>query len=233
MRVLAIGAHPDDLEILCAGTLARFAAEGHAVTMCHALNGNLGHTEIPPNDLREIRRREAKEAAALIGAESLTLDIGDLDIYPGRETRLKMVEAIRSARPDLIILPDPGDYMPDHVITSTVGFDASFMATLPQLVTRSPACATLTPVYFMDTLAGLRFDPEEYVDVSAFEQVKRRMIACHRSQAEWLQRHDGIDYVDLAMRQSSFRGLQAGVKFAEAFRPHRVWGRVFTKRFLP
>ena len=233
MRVLAVGAHPDDLEILCSGTLARFADEGHKVVMCHTLNGNLGHTEIPRDELKDIRREEAENAAAVIGAESITLDIDDLDIYPDRESKYKMIEAIRKAKPDIIILPSPEDYMPDHTITSEVGFDASFMATLPQLITESPFHPKLTPVYYMDTIAGLNFNPEDFVDISKMESVKREMIACHKSQAQWLKEHDNIDYVDFAMIQSAFRGMQCGVKYAEAFRQKRVWGRVSTKRYLP
>ena len=233
MRVLAIGAHPDDLEILCGGTLALFAKRGDEVYMCHTLNGNLGHTEIPRDELREIRREEAKNAAKLIGATSLTLDIDDLDIYVERSAKQKMIDIIRQARPDVIILPDPKDYMPDHTVTSEVGFDASFMATLPQLETRYPAHMKLTPVYFMDTVTGLQFEPEEYVDITEVESIKREMIACHKSQAQWLKEHDNIDYIEFAMLQSAFRGMQCGVKYAEAFRLKRVWGRIPTKRYLP
>ncbi len=233
MRVLAVGAHPDDLEILCGGTLARFSQEGHQVTMCHVCNGNHGHREIPRAELREIRRQEAKNAASLIGAESITLDVDDLDIYVERESRLKMIEAVRSSKPDLVILPDPHDYMPDHTITSEVGFAASFGATLPQLITSSPVHFPLTPVYFADTVAGFNFNPEEFVDISAVQGIKRQMIACHKTQADWLREHDHVDYVEMAMIQSAFRGMQAGVSYAEAFRQHRVWGRATTKRYLP
>ncbi len=233
MRVLAVGAHPDDLEILCAGTLARFAREGHEVVMCHALNGNLGHTEIPRDELKEIRREEAKNSAAVIGAESITLDIDDLDIYVDREAKYRMIEAFRRAKPDVMLIPAPTDYMPDHTVTSEVAFDASFMATLPQLITETAAHMKLIPVYYMDTLAGLSFEPEEYVDITDTADTKREMIACHKSQAQWLKEHDNIDYVEFAMLQSAFRGMQCGVKYAEAFRLKRVWGRIPTKRYLP
>ena len=201
--------------------------------MCHVLNGNLGHAEIPRDKLREIRREDARSAAAVIGAESVTLDIDDLDIYVDREARLRMTEAIRQAKPDLMLLPDPADYMPDHTVVSTVGFDASFTATLPQLITKSPVHFLLTPIYYMDTVAGLGFAPEEFVDITEVVETKRKMIACHRSQAAWLNQHDQVNMLEMAMVQSAFRGLQAGVRYAEAFRLHRVWGRGTTKRLLP
>ncbi|MFB3903596.1 MAG: PIG-L deacetylase family protein [Acidobacteriota bacterium] len=233
MRVLAVGAHPDDLEVLCGGTLALLAKQGHEVVMCHVANGNLGHTEIPRDELRKIRREEAVKAASVIGAESITLDIDDFDIYADRESRLKMTEAIRKSKPDFIILPDPNDYMADHSTTSLVGFDGSFAATLPQLITESEVHFKLTPIYFMDTVAGMYFTPEDFVDTSSVIDTKQEMIACHESQMTWLKAHDQVDLVQMAMIQSAFRGLQAGVKYAEAFRQHRVWGRVSTRRLLP
>ena len=72
MRVLAIAAHPDDIEISCAGTLARYKKMGWDVFMCHVSNGNQGHAVIMPDELRAIRRKEFLNSAALLGAEGLT-----------------------------------------------------------------------------------------------------------------------------------------------------------------
>ena len=132
-----------------------------------------------------------------------------------------------------MILHNPHDYMPDHTAASTVGFDASFMATLPQLVSESAPHGRLAPIYFMDTADGVNFQPEEYVDISSVEDIKRQMVACHESQVSWLKSHDGIDLLEFAMSLSRFRGLQAGVRFAEGFRQLRVWGRITTRRYLP
>jgi len=233
MRVLAIGAHPDDLEILCGGTLARFRKQGDDVVMCHVANGNLGHTEIPRAELREIRREEARRAAAVIGAESVTLDIDDMDVFVERASRGKMIDVIRRAAPDVMIVPSLDDYLADHVASSHLAVDASFVATLPQLVTDVDVHFRLTPIFFADTIAGVRFEPEEYVDISGVEKIKREMIACHESQARWLKEHDKIDYIEFAMKLSAFRGVQCGVAYAEGFRMYRVWGRIPTRRFLP
>ncbi|RKY79213.1 MAG: PIG-L family deacetylase [Deltaproteobacteria bacterium] len=233
MRVLAIGAHPDDLELLCAGTLAKYANQGHQVIMCHACNGNLGHFEIPRNELRDIRRQEAQNAAAVIGAESLTLDIADLDVYVERETKEKMTELIRKTKPDVIIAPSPDDYMPDHTLISRIAFDASFMATLPQLATETECHHLITPFYYMDTLAGVNFQPEVYVDITEVIEIKKRMLACHKSQTQWLKHHDKIDIIEFMITVARFRGLQCGVQYAEGFKPCRVWGRNTTKRWLP
>lgn len=138
MNVLAIGAHPDDLELLCGGTLALYSQNGHKVFMCHAVNGNLGHEIIPRDELRNIRRQEAINAAKIINAESMTIDIDDMDIHDTQETRLKMAEIIRKADPDIIITHSPDDYHTDHKITSGIVFNASFASTLPQLKTETP-----------------------------------------------------------------------------------------------
>ena len=78
MNVLAIGCHPDDIEISCCGTLAKCVKRGDKVTVCHVANGNMGHEIISPEELREIRAKEAQNAGALAGIEVVTLDIGDL-----------------------------------------------------------------------------------------------------------------------------------------------------------
>lgn len=78
MNVLAVGCHPDDVEISCYGTLAKCVRRGDKVTVCHVANGNMGHEIIPPDKLREMRANEAKRAGLLAGIEVVTLDIGDL-----------------------------------------------------------------------------------------------------------------------------------------------------------
>ena len=80
MRVLAIGAHPDDIEIACSGTLAKCVKRGDTVIVCHVSNGNLGHVVIPPDELAEIRAAEAKKAGSLAGIEVVCAGFSDLDM---------------------------------------------------------------------------------------------------------------------------------------------------------
>ena len=118
MRILAVGAHPDDLELLCAGTLAKYADKGHAVMMAHLCSGCCGGKDIEPQKLSQIRQGEAKAAAELIGAQALGPIADDLDLYPCRQMRIKTVDLIRQAKPDVIFTHSPNDYMPDHVVTT-------------------------------------------------------------------------------------------------------------------
>ncbi|MBQ7039660.1 MAG: PIG-L family deacetylase, partial [Clostridia bacterium] len=115
MNVLAIGCHPDDMEISCSGTLAKCVKRGDKVTVCHVANGNMGHEIISPEELRVIRINEAKKAGTLAGIEVVTLDIGDL-LPNGCDTKQRdmVVDLIKKVQPDFIITHRPTDYMPDH-----------------------------------------------------------------------------------------------------------------------
>ncbi len=234
MNILAIGCHPDDLEIACFGTLARYVKEGHKVVACHVTNGDLGHVEIPPKELALIRNNEAEEAAKVIGAEAITLDASDLSVNSMDEVMNKeMVRIIREVKPDLIITHPAQDYMRDHVEAGLMAFRSSFQASVVQKYPEYKNPAAVVPVYYMDTLAGVDFIPTEYVDISEEIELKLEALACHKSQIDWMHEHDGIDFIDFVRTCSKFRGLQCGVPYAEGFRICKTWPRLTTKRLLP
>lgn len=235
MRILAVGCHPDDVEIACAGTLAKCVARGDTVIVCHASSGNLGHVIIPPDELTVMRHGEAVKAGKMAGIEVIAGGFDDLEIYEGnREARDKMVDIIRYADPDVIITHDPDDYMPDHVAVSKLVFDASFTATLPNYHTENTKNAVkLVPIYYMDTLAGVGFNPTEYVDVTEYIDLKLQMLECHESQIVWMRDHDGIDFPDMVRTCSRYRGYQCGADYAEGFRQCQVYLKGTTKRLLP
>ena len=232
MNVLAIGCHPDDMEISCSGTLAKCVKRGDKVTVCHVANGNLGHEIISPDELRVMRREEARSAGKLAGIEVVTLDIGDLLPNAANiEHRDMVVELIRKVQPDFIITHSPTDYMPDHREVSKLVFDASFAASVPQY--GKGGKAAVTPIYYMDNLAGLNFNPTEYVDITDEIDLKIDMLECHVSQLKWMRDHDHIDFAEFVRSCSRFRGLQCGVQYAEAFSQEMVWPKVTTRRLLP
>lgn len=234
MRVLAIGAHPDDIEIACAGTLAKCVKRGDKVIVCHASTGNLGHVVIPPDELTKIRAAEARKAGAMAGIEVIGGLFNDLDIYDNnKEARDKIVDVIQYARPDFIITHNPDDYMPDHTAVSRLVFDASFTATLPNYARKYKQAAALVPIFYMDTLAGVNFNPTEYVDISAEIDLKIKMLKCHESQIVWMKEHDGIDFPDMVRTCARYRGYQCGAEYAEGFRQCQVYLKGTTKRLLP
>ena len=235
MRVLAIGAHPDDVEIACSGTLAKCVKRGDTVIVCHVSSGNLGHVVIPPDELRVIRANEAKKAGALAGvSEVIWGGFDDLEIYENnKEARDKLVDIIKHANPDFIITHSPDDYMPDHTAVSRLVFDASFTATLPNYKSKVAEPAKLVPIYYMDTLAGVNFNPTEFVDVTDTIDLKLEMLNCHESQVVWMRDHDGIDFPDMVRTCSKYRGYQCGVAYAEGFRQCQVYLKGTTERLLP
>jgi LmbE family N-acetylglucosaminyl deacetylase len=235
MRILAIGAHPDDIEIACSGTLAKCAARGDQVFVCHVSNGDLGHVIIPPEELGIMRQNEAKTAGALAGIEVLWGGCNDLKIYADdKATRDKLVDIIRYAQPDLIITHNPDDYMPDHTAVSKLVFDASFAASVPRYKTEKDLPASeLTPIYYMDTLAGVNFQPELYVDVTDFIDKKIEMLECHKSQLEWMREHDHIDFADMVRTCSRYRGYQCGADYAEGVVVCKAYLKGTTERLLP
>lgn len=234
MRVLAVGCHPDDIEVSCAGTMAKYKKLGHDVILCHLANGNLGHAIIKPDELRNIRAKEAEAAGALIGAEVINGDIGDLNIYAEDvKVRDKVIDIIRYVRPNVILAHSPNDYMSDHVAASKLVFDAAFAASVPQYETSNPFYPVITPIYYMDTLAGINFQPTEYVDISDTIDIKLKMLSMHESQIKWMLDHDKIDFIDFVKTAAKYRGLQCGVHFAEAFTQCYAWPKIKPQRMLP
>ena len=234
MRILAVGCHPDDVEIACSGTLAKCVKRGDKVIVCHTSSGDLGHVIIPPDKLKVMRAEEARKAGALAGIEVIYGGFDDLDIFDNnRAARDKMVEVIRYADPDVIITHNPDDYMPDHTAVSRLVFDASFAATLPNYPPKTDKPAKLVPIYYMDTLAGVNFVPEEFVDITDEIDLKIKMLNCHESQIVWMRDHDHIDFPDMVRTCSRYRGYQCGAAYAEGFRPYTVYPRMAARNLLP
>lgn len=234
MRVLAVGAHPDDLEILCGGTLARFVQEGHEVVMCHATRGDRGSFVHSSEEIARIRGAEARRATVVCGAEYATLGFSDCEINAADCSQQRaVVDLVRDARPDLILTHSQGDYMGDHNEIAKLVFECSFYATLPLYETAKPHHSSVTPIYHIETIMGLGFQPAEFVDITATIETKVAMLEAHESQLTWLRDHDGVDIVEQMKTTSRFRGQQCGVAYAEGFVPCLTWLRGTTRRLLP
>ena len=234
MNILTVGCHPDDLEIACGGTIAKYAKSGHKVFMCRVANGNMGHKIIQPAELAAIRKAEAEKSAAVLGAEPLTIDAGDLTVSRFDERAVdKMIDIIRYTKPDFIITHNTEDYMQDHIETEKLVFNASFSASITHRLTEYGAFNAIPPIMHMDTLAGMNFIPTEYVDISDTIEKKIEALACHESQIAWMREHDKIDFLEFVRTCSKYRGLQCGAAYAEGFRPCINWPRMAAKRLLP
>jgi LmbE family N-acetylglucosaminyl deacetylase len=229
--ILAIHAHPDDVEILAAGTLAQLSAAGHRVVIVSMTPGDCGSRDRAPEDIAAIRRKEAAAAAQLIGAAYRCAELRDLAIFNDDASRRRVTEVLRAVRPDVVVTASPVDYMCDHEATSALVRDACFGAPAPNYATSAespaPALSAVPHLYFMDPIGGVDREnrpviADFYVDIGPQFETKRAMLAEHASQREWLLAQHGIDdYLLTIERWTREVGHRAGVVFAEGFRHYR------------
>ncbi len=218
MKILAIGAHPDDVEFLCAGTLAKYARHGDEISIMVATNGNVGSPTLSREEIASIRHEEAQASADILGAKLIWIGIDDEFVFSTRETRMQFIEGIRQADPDVMFVHSPTDYHPDHRAAGQIAIDCRIPVTVPLIETLHTHMSQVPDVYMMDTVGGLSFEPERFVDVSDTFTIKSEMLSRHKSQAEWLKHIYGMEYVEFMSKLSQQRGQSIGVAHAEAFR---------------
>jgi N-acetylglucosamine malate deacetylase 1 len=240
MNVLAIGAHGDDLEMFCGGTLARFAERGDKVFMCVVTDGR-GRPKGNPDEIAEIRRKEAQTSADVIGAESVWMGVPDGMLWFDEPTRHKFIEVIRETQPDIIITHPADDYHPDHKTTSRLVMDSAQIARTANYPSKFAPHRATVPIAFMDAERGIDFNPTEYVDISSVWEKKIAMLNAHRSQMMM----NGYDpnfvvppqeqnlFYHYASVLSGFRGLSVDARYAEGFRFWHVANRMVARRILP
>lgn len=224
-RVLAVVAHPDDAELLCAGTLARAKADGASIGICVLCRGDKGQPARAVANLARVRRREMAASARLLGAQLYAGGLPDAGLFDGMAERRALTEIYRQFKPSLVLAHAPEDYHSDHRAASALAEAASWLCASHGFKTRSRPLATSPALWWMDTLNMSGFAPGFYVDVSKQLPLKLRMLACHKSQ---LQRGADADFSPLAellQRQAGTRGSQSGVAAAEAFRAHHGFKR--------
>lgn len=189
LRLLIVGAHPDDAEFAAGGLATLYRAAGHDVLMVSLTNGDAGHHEAPGPALAARRAVEAAAAAAVIGATARVLDNHDGELLPTLENRRQLIALIRAYDPDLVLTHRPNDYHPDHRYTSQLVQDAAYMVTVPAVL---PSIAHLdrNPVimYLPDPFEKpYPFCPAVAVDVGPVLDRVVAMLHCHTSQFyEWL-----------------------------------------------
>jgi len=231
-RILSIHAHPDDSEILAGGTLALLAKAGHELTIATFTPGDCGSAELSPDEIAAIRRLEAANAAALIAARYLCIEMRDMAVFNDDPSRRRVVSILRRTQPQIVLTAAPSDYHCDHEAASALVRDACFAAPAPNYQTPGePAAAPLAAIphlYFMDPVEGRDregnlVEPDMVVDVTAVFARKREMLAAHASQRAWLKHHHGTDdYLDHMERTTRERGELVGVSYGEGFRHYRV-----------
>lgn len=189
LRIIMIGAHPDDCDQDGGGTAALFARMGHAVKFVSVTNGDAGHQSMGGGVLAQRRLAEAQEAGRRLGVTYDVLDHHDGELLPTLEIRLQIIRKIREWNADVVIAPRPNDYHPDHRYTGVLVQDAAYMVAVPNVAADTPPLKK-NPVflYFQDFFQRPNpFRPDVAVDISMVYDQKISGLDAHVSQVyEWL-----------------------------------------------
>ena len=240
MNVLAIGAHPDDVEFYCAGTLLKYARAGHQVFIALTTSGNIGSNVIEGREeIARTREAEQLEAAKLYaagggpGAKVRFLRNDDEGLQDTPELRRALIDAIRWAAPEVIFTHFPGDMSTDHNVTGTVV--GRVLLSLPgkNVPASEPPLAKAPSLFYWDTAAGVHFEPEVYVDITETMEDKLKALALHKSQFAWMTAFQGVSLTEHSRIISAFRGLAIDRAYAEGFRAHRIHGYMPDFKLLP
>ncbi|GAC1665011.1 MAG: bacillithiol biosynthesis deacetylase BshB1 [Candidatus Acidiferrum sp.] len=217
LDVLAIAAHPDDVELTCGGTLLKMAQQKYSTGILDLTAGEMGTRGNP-----ETRAREAAAAAKILGVKWRgNLGVPDSDVQPSRQHKLRLASMIRKLRPKTVILPYWEARHPDHYHACTLGYEACFLAGLKQLPIEGEA---FRPFKILYASAYSNTRPSFVVDITAQYEKRSKAINAYGSQfrpkkskkksAVYL----AIDTLEDEMAQlSRHYGQMIGVKFGEAF----------------
>jgi bacillithiol biosynthesis deacetylase BshB1 len=222
--VLAIAAHPDDVEMTCGGTLVQLKARGKKFGIVDLTSGEMG-----TRGTSETRRLEAERAAEILGAEFReTLDFGDGGLAVSRENELVLMDIIRREKPRLVFTPYPDDRHPDHARAGRLVTDAAFYAGLRKIETAHPAHRPQQTIYFP---TALLHEPDFIVDITPAMETRRRAILAFASQfhAEGSAEPETMlsqrMFLDAVEARARHFGFLVGAEFGEGFlsrRPPRI-----------
>ncbi|MES2201879.1 MAG: PIG-L deacetylase family protein [candidate division FCPU426 bacterium] len=194
LRVLVIGAHPDDCEFQAGGTAAKFARAGHIVRFVSATNGDTGHHSMTKSAVAKRRAAESRRSCALIGAQSEILPISSNSLEADLPTRRKFIALIRRFKPDLLFTHRTNDYHPDHRRTGILVQDSSYAIRVPKVVPGVPALSRPPLIVYLEDAfqKPSKFQADVVVDLDEDMDTKIRMLDAHVSQVyEWLPWIDG------------------------------------------
>lgn len=222
LDVLAIAAHPDDVELTCGGTLLKMAQRGYKTGILDLTAGEMG-----TRGTAEIRAREAAAAAKILKARLReTLGVPDSDVHAGREHKLRLAAAIRRLRPKTVILPYWEARHPDHYHASTLGYEGCFLAGLKQLPIEGEP---FRPFKILYSTAYADVRPSFVVDITAQYEARKRAILAfgsqfrpRKGQSRLSYREQqvflAIDRLEDQMNQlARHYGEMIGVKYGEPF----------------
>jgi N-acetylglucosamine malate deacetylase 1 len=236
MTVLAISAHPDDIEFTMAGTLLLLKKAGWDVHLLNIANGCHGSLELSAPRIAAVRWEEAQASARLLGAVIHEPLVDDLEIFYTPELVRRVAAVVRRAKPDLVLTLSLEDYMEDHMNAARLAVTATFMRGVPNYRSVPDVEPVLedamvyhgTPISLTDMMRR-PIVPELLVDITTVIDEKEKMLACHASQKGWLDKTQGFDSYLATMREMAEKVGALGGKgwrYAEGWRRHSHAGYV-------
>jgi N-acetylglucosamine malate deacetylase 1 len=226
--VLAAAAHPDDIEFLFAGTLLLLKEAGCEIHMWNLADGSLGSITSVPEETTRIRWDESQASAREAGAKAHPSLFGDMAVFYDADSLARTAAVVRSIRPQIILTHSLNDYMEDHQNTARLVVSSAFGRGMPYFRTKPvvPPYSNEIRVYHAPPHGlrdgmGVPFSPDFLIDIDSVVERKRRMLACHRSQAAWLEVSQKMDSY-LAEMEIMCGTLAAGTElaFTEGWRRH-------------
>jgi LmbE family N-acetylglucosaminyl deacetylase len=230
---LAAAAHPDDIELMMAGTLIRLGELGWELHYHNIATGSCGTEELAREAIIARRLEEARAAAGSIGATWHAPLVNDFEIYYTPQLVAQCAALVREVRPTVLLLPSPQDYMEDHMNASRLMVTAAFVRSMPNFVTEPPRATSAQPMALYHALPwGLcdqlrrRVVPDFGVETAGVIEKQTAMLACHASQKEWLDRSQGLDNYLTTMQAMSARvaAMFGRPGHAEGWRRHHHLG---------
>lgn len=231
--LLAIAAHPDDIEFTMAGTMLQLARRGWEIHYVNLCDGSKGSTTMGPEECARTRLAESKNACEALGAAFYGPIFADMEAIYSFENLAKVTAIVRKAKPSIVLTQSPADYMEDHEIACRLAVSAAFSHGMPNLISDPPVDAYYEPltVYHTQpvgnrTPLGELVVPHFYVDHTDLISEKETALACHACQKEWLDQSQGMDSYLKTMRDASAEiGKMSGrFQYAEGWRKHLHWG---------
>jgi N-acetylglucosamine malate deacetylase 1 len=219
--VLAIGAHPDDLELACGGTLAKLVRLEKKVALCDLTQGELG-----TRGTKKIRAKEALQAADILGVVTRrNLSIPDGNVEINKKNLLKIITLIRELRPSLLIIPYGVERHPDHVHTSELCREAWYYSGLEKIKTRlhGKVQERHRPHHYFEFMQWMEFEPSFIIDISDTFNLKMKSVRAHSSQfynpesKENETKLSGPDFLEVIETRCRYFGSKIGVKYGEPF----------------
>lgn len=236
MNVTFVGAHQDD-EMFCLGTLLKYHRRGDALSFICTTNGDKGLSDRPDVAHAEtagIRDREMLQVCDRLDARYQCLGEPDEALYDTWDLRVRLIDALRGMKPDLVFTHFAKDYNLDHVTTSNLVFQCAMLSPIASIQTEHAPLAKCPPLFYVDPGPGYEFEATHFVDIPA-DLVDEMMVlmAMHQSQQDLMQRVAKTSYCEIIRNNLARTGERVGVPFAEAFRPCLASRRTPLANMLP